>query len=172
MLAAARNLCANFEIRGGRDIRNITVTITITITSTIITIIIVITILCGILVSTLRLGELGRDIGNAKDIEMRVHTSGNHHKCVPDFFLEPVILSLQSLTVVNRDECFSHAGPGPVQSLITISSISSGSISSISSIRRISSSISSIISISSISSIVSFKGPCPLAMPMILQELL
>ena len=30
-----------------------------------------------------------------------VHTSGNHHKSIPDFFLEPVILSFQSLTVVN-----------------------------------------------------------------------
>ena len=30
-----------------------------------------------------------------------VHTSGNHHKSVPDFFLEPAIISFQSLTVVN-----------------------------------------------------------------------
>ena len=40
-----------------------------------------------------------------------VHTSGNHHKCVPDFFLEPVILSLQSLTVVNVCQQFLLKNP-------------------------------------------------------------
>jgi hypothetical protein len=30
-----------------------------------------------------------------------VHSSGNHHKSIPDFLLKPVILFFQSLTVAN-----------------------------------------------------------------------
>jgi len=40
-----------------------------------------------------------------------VHSSGNHHKSIPDFLLKPVILFFQSLTVANVCQQFLLKSP-------------------------------------------------------------